>query len=206
MMTPVRSQPYLPLQGRLRRHPPPCRQGNRIWRFLFGTTAPRAPPSRPLAGRVDASRSETAGWGDYANCDIVVLSRSGQTPLWHTWPDGTRPTSIHQPLIAAAAWRWGEHGVRVVPPPGAAARRHPPRQRAGGWELAAALCSHSPSICNCPALAGGGETLRRAERQNSHAIALRCRGIWSCGGIRVSRRHGPGELRRSLPTRRAEGA
>src|SRR5258708_19582680 len=27
---------------------PPERQGNRIWRFLFGTTAPRAPPSRPI--------------------------------------------------------------------------------------------------------------------------------------------------------------
>src|SRR5580693_5342288 len=96
---------------------PRAGQGNRIWRFLFGTTAPRAPPSRPLAGRVDASRSEAAGWGDYANCDIVVLSRSGQTPPWYTWRDATRPTSIYPPLIAAAAWRRGEHGVRVVPPP-----------------------------------------------------------------------------------------
>src|SRR3984893_11694449 len=113
-------------------NPPPTRQGNRIWRFLFGTTAPRAPPSRPLVGRVDASRSEAAGWGDYANCDVSVMSRTGQTPRWHTWPDGTRTTSIHQALIAAAAWRRGEHGVRVVPPPGAAARRHPPRHAKSG--------------------------------------------------------------------------
>src|ERR1700676_2965348 len=91
-------------------------QGNRLRRLLLGTMAPRAPPSRPLAGRVDASRSEAAGWGDYANCDIAVMSRTGQTPRWHTWPDGTRTTSIHQALIAAAAWRRGEHGVRVVPP------------------------------------------------------------------------------------------
>src|SRR5580693_3639474 len=105
------------------------------------------------------------------------MSRTGQTPRWHAWPDGTRTTSIHQALIAAAAWRRGEHGVRVVPPPGAAARRHPPRQRAGGWELAAALCrNHSPSICDCPALAGGGKDVpSRRDRVFLFVIAVPAR-------------------------------
>ena len=160
--------------------------GSRTWQFLFGTTAARALPPVGGEGRRLAQRGGGARWGDTRT--VTLWCCRGRRPNSAVAQcDGTSPTSIHQLAWTATSptSTISAHcGSRVATGRTRSSRSlpHPAplraastlrRQRAGGWELAAALCSnHSPSICNCPGLRGVGSLQSWVEFQNER----HCRG------------------------------
>jgi hypothetical protein len=134
----------------------------------FGTAAPRAPPSRPLAGRVDASRSEASGWGDYANCDVAVMSRADQTPRWHTWPDAQ---GQHQSLRRSLRQPRGDGRTLSSRSPPTRRRYASPRSPPTGGRVGACGCVVKYRPCSSATTARRTTASRRAIAYGGRVIA-----------------------------------
>ena len=145
------------------------RQGNSIWRESdCCTTQPRAPTLPPVGGEGLCLAERGSGVGgtmrNWRHCgDVEARPNSAGAQV----AGRTRTTSIDQALIAADAWRRGEHGVRLVPPPGAATRRHPPRQRAGRVGACGCVVQQAIALLSERAQRAGGIPQRKMARARS---------------------------------------